>query len=151
MVRLVPKLRTPKHAVRLTEDLLAEAGQWLIIQDDETIDVMSDAEVNALFQVVSDRSQERSRKERRTPRSDQGIRILTALAKTRSGLRVKTRDLYKIVPAADRHQISSRLFLHMQHGLLTRDAVLGEKGYYWSITDKGRQFVADHRNNSSGT
>jgi hypothetical protein len=39
----------------------------------------------------------------------------------------------------------------MQHGLLTRDAVLGEKGYYWSITDKGRQFVADHRNNSSGT
>lgn len=53
-MQLVPKLRTPVTAIRVTEDLLIKAGNWLIIFPGDVLGQMSDDEVKANFIIPDD-------------------------------------------------------------------------------------------------
>jgi hypothetical protein len=50
-MKLVPKVTKPTTAIRLKKALTANAGDWLIIKDDESVEVVSDAVIRQVFTV----------------------------------------------------------------------------------------------------
>lgn len=50
-MKLTPKITRPVHAVRLTHEVIADKGQWILFMDDDSVKVMDDAEVKAAFHI----------------------------------------------------------------------------------------------------
>jgi hypothetical protein len=50
-MKLVPKVTKPTTAIRLKKALTANAGDWLIIKDDESVEVVSDAVIRQVFTI----------------------------------------------------------------------------------------------------
>lgn len=159
MPRLTPKTISPALAIRVKDDLIVEAGQWLLVFDDEQIEVMTDDEVRALYDLSPPAVAKPSKDYKRGPiqhgysvRSlvmDAGgktlrvpgqlVRVLTALhtAGDRSLSGVVARQMSD---ASDRAQVSGRMTDAVALGFATKEPASGGQ-FYWTLTNEGRAVV----------
>ncbi len=160
-MKLTPKIKAPVTAVRLREGLVAERGSWLIINDDDTVQVLSDEQVRAVFNVgaVTDGGARHrvptvsnGRRVNGSVQVDllsgvkltigaQSIRILEALAKQPGGeIRSDSLDLIRrTLGERDQTQVTGRLHDAEVKKLVIKETIAGMTNRYtWRLTNEGR-------------
>jgi hypothetical protein len=143
---LVPKtVVAPDFAVRVTEDLLVEKGQWVLVADD-VLQVMSHEDVLRHYDIrEGPQPKGAARRSNGTgdEMSEQGLRVLRSLLRL-GGSDRRTREITKSLGDKDTRQASARLAQAQRHGLVTRRLPVGSnRGFLWSLTDLGRTRLAN--------
>jgi hypothetical protein len=158
MTTLVPRATGKVRGVRLKKPLTAAAGDWLILHDDDRVEVLSADTVSALYDVQHDaRRGVPARKLRAAGRpegsaqvtilgkrllvSAQLGRALVALARVDQGHGAHSSQVARHLDENDVIQVSARLSDAVARGLASGEPSGIRNGRIWRITNEGHAVV----------
>ena len=156
-MKLVPKVTKPTTAIRLKKALTANAGDWLIIKDDESVEVISDAIIRQVFTVehkketryvnrpigVTNSNYRLNIHGKDVKVSGQLGRVLVGFAEADMGHGSYVTQIKKYLSDKDANSVTARLHDATNLGFVTADRAekdpANNHSFLWKLTNNGRE------------